>query len=466
MDRDKVVHPYIPNSVPRVQKEMLAEIGAKSIDELYELIPDDLLFKGKLNIPDGYQDEYSLRRHMDEILDKNTPTSEKLSFLGGGCSPHYVPAICDVINSRSEFLTAYAGEPYEDHGRFQALFEFASMLGELVDMDVVSVPTYDGSQAAASALRMACRITGRKTVIIPRSLNPDRASIIRNYCYPQIEVLTIDYDVRSGLIDMEDLKNKMSGRVAGIYLENPSFFGIVETSAKKIADLAHENGALCVVGVDPISLGVLAPPPQYGADIVCGELQSLGIHMNYGGARGGFIASADEERIVSQYPTRLFGIVPTVDKAWGFGDVAWERTSFARREDSKEYVGTMAALWGITAGVYLALMGPQGMADVGRTIMQRSAYAAMELGKIEGVTSPALKAPFFQEFIVNLDDDAGKTACDMNELLLDRGIYGGIDLSRIFPELGESLMLSVTEVHTEQDIDRLVRSVRQIVEGR
>jgi len=464
MDK-KNAHPYIPNSVPEVQREMLAAIGAGSIDELYELIPDDLLFKGKLEIPEGYKDEYSLRRHMNELLDKNVPTSERLSFLGGGCSPHYVPAICDVINSRSEFLTAYAGEPYEDHGRFQALFEYASMLGELVDMDVVSVPTYDGSQAAASALRMACRITGRKTVIIPRSLNPDRASIIANYCYPRIDVITVDYDARSGLIDLSDLQEKLSERVAAVYIENPSFLGAIERNAAQIADLAHAKGALYVVGVDPISLGVLAPPAQYGADLVCGELQSLGIHMYYGGGRGGFIASPDEERIVSEFPTRLFGIVPTVDKAWGFGDVAWERTSFAKREDSKEYVGTMAALWGITAGVYLALMGPQGMKDVGRTIMERSAYAAQELAKIGGVSSPAFRAPFFQEFVVNLDG-ATVTARRMNDELLKMDIYGGIDLSRDFPKLGESLLLSVTEVHTKQDIDQLVASVRQIVEGR
>jgi len=339
------------------------------------------------------------------------------------------------------------------------------MLGELVDMDVVSVPTYDGSQAAASALRMACRITGSKTVIIPRSLNPDRASIIANYCYPQIKVITVDYDPRSGLIDIADLKRKLSQDIAAVYIENPSFLGAIETNAAQIADLAHAKGVLYVVGVDPISLGVLAPPPRYGADLVCGELQSLGIHMYYGGGRGGFIASPDEERIVSEFPTRLFGIVPTVDRAWGFGDVAWERTSFARREDSKEYVGTMASLWGITAGVYLALMGPQGMEDVGRTIMERSAYAAEELGKIEGVISPALNTLFFQEFIVNLDD-TGKTAREMNKMFLDNGIFGGIDLSKIFPNLGESLMLSVTEVHTKADIDRLVTSVRQIVEGR
>jgi glycine dehydrogenase subunit 1 len=465
MEEHKLVHPYIPNSVSRVQREMLSEIGARSIDELYELIPDELLLNRKLDIPDGYQDEYSLRRHMNELLAKNIPTSEKLSFLGGGCSAHYVPAICDVVNSRSEFLTAYAGEPYEDHGRFQALFEYASMLGELVDMDVVSVPTYDGSQAAASALRMACRITKRNRVIIPRSLSPERASIIKNYCYPQIEVVEVGYDKNSGLVDITDLKHKVSDSVAAVYLENPSFLGVIETGAENIADLAHQHGALLVVGVDPISLGVLAPPPQYGANLVCGELQSLGIHMYYGGGRGGFIASPDEEKIVSEYPTRLFGIAPTLDKAWGFGDVAWERTSFAKREESKEYVGTMAALWGITAGVYLALMGPQGMQDIGHTIMQQSAYAAEELSHIEKVRTPALQAPFFQEFVLNLDK-SGKTARQLNDALLEMGIYGGIDLSTQFPELGQSLLVSVTEVHSKKDVDRLVKSVEQAVEAK
>lgn len=464
MKKDKIVHPYIPNSVARIQGEMLAQIGAESIDELYELIPDELLLKTELDIPEGYQDECSLRRHMNQLLAKNVPTSEKLSFLGGGCSAHYIPAICDVINTRSEFLTAYAGEPYEDHGRFQALFEYASMLGELVDMEVVSVPTYDGSQAAASALRMACRITERKVVIIPRSINPERASIICNYCYPQIEVLKVDYNKESGLIDEADLGEKLSSRVAAVYLENPSFLGSIETEAEQIASLAHQHGALMVGGVDPISLGVLAAPPQYGADIVCGELQSLGIHMYYGGGRGGFIASADEEGVVSQFPTRLFGIVPTVDSQWGFGDVAWERTSFAKREESKEYVGTMAALWGITAGVYLALMGPQGMHDLGNTIMQRSAYAAKELSHIEKVKAPALTAPFFQEFILNLTG-SGKTAHQINNALFEKGIYGGIDLSTEFPELGQSLLISVTEVHTKDDIDRLVEGVRQAVEA-
>ena len=460
--QNKKAHPYIPNSVPEVQEEMLRAIGVTKIEELYALIPEDLRYKAELELPSPLSDEVSLDRHMREMLSKNTSTREVLSFLGGGCWPHYVPAICDVINQRSEFLTAYAGEPYEDHGRFQALFEYASMIAELVELDVVSVPTYDGSQAAATALRMASRITERDVVVIPRMINPDRRSIIMNYCHPDLEVMEVDFDPETGLMDLSDLEEKLSQRVAAVYFENPNFLGTIEIQAEEIARLAHTSGALCVVGVDPISLGVLAPPPRYGADIVCGELQPLGVHMYYGGGRGGFIATPDEERYVAEYPLRLFGIAPTVDGAWGFGDVAWERTSFAQRENAKEFVGTMAALWGITAGVYLALLGPQGLRELGELIMYRSAYAARRLGQLPGVRSPRFAAPHFKEFVVDFSD-SGYSAKEVLERLKANGILGGINLSRSFPELGESVLVCVTEVHTKEDIDRLASAVERIL---
>lgn len=463
MKKEKV-HPYIPNSVPEVQEEMLRAIGVEDIEELYALVPEELRCRGKLNLPAPLPDEVSLDRHMQEILSKNTSTREVLSFLGGGCWPHYVPAICDVISQRSEFLTAYAGEPYEDHGRFQALFEYASMIGELVEMDVVSVPTYDGSQAAATALRMASRITGRDVVLVPQNLNPDRRSIIGNYCHPDIEVVEVGFDSETGSLDIEDLEKKLSRKVAAVYFENPSYLGTIETQGEEISCLAHSVGALSVVGVDPISLGILAPPPRYGADIVCGELQPLGVHMHFGGGRGGFIATPDDERFVAEYPLRLFGIAPTVDGAWGFGDVAWERTSFAQRENAKEFVGTMAALWGITAGVYLALLGPQGIRDLGELIVYRSAYAAKKLGELPGVRCPRLSAPHFKEFVVDFSG-TGRAAAEVLEGLKMKGILGGIDLSRSFPELGQSVLVCVTEVHTKGDIDRFAGALGEILEG-
>ena len=462
--KEKRVYPYIPNSVPEVQEEMLRAIGVESLEELYALIPKELMFQRELRLPDPLLDECSLDRHMQGLLEKNKSTREFLSFLGGGCWPHYVPAICDAISQRSEFLTAYAGEPYEDHGRFQALFEYASMIAELVEMDVVSVPTYDGSQAAATALRMATRITERDVVLVPKLLNPDRRSIIANYCDPEVEVLEVGFEPETGLLDLKDLSRKLSGRVAAIYFENPGYLGTIETRAREIANLAHRAGALCVVGVDPISLGVLAPPPRYGADIVCGELQPLGVHMHFGGGRGGFVATPDEERFVAEYPLRLFGIAPTTDGAWGFGDVAWERTSFAQRENAKEFVGTMAALWGITAGVYLALLGPRGIRELGELIMYRAAYAAKRLGELPGIRCPRFDAPHFKEFVVDLNA-TGRTTREVLAELKDRGILGGIDLSGSFPKLGQALLVCVTEVHTKGDIDRLAAGLAEIVGG-
>jgi glycine dehydrogenase subunit 1 len=210
-------------------------------------------------------------------------------------------------------------------------------------------------------------------------------------------------------------------------------------------------------------LGVLNPPADYGGDIACGDIQPLGIHMNYGGGHGGFIASQDDPRIVMEFPSRLFGIAPTVvDGEYGFGDVAYERTSFALREEGKEWVGTAAALWGITAAVYLALMGPQGMREIGLGIMQRVRYAMKMFAEIPGLRLPFEKTPHFTEFVVNFDR-TGKTVAAINQRLLEQGIFGGKDLSGEFPELGQSALFCVTEVHTQSDIDRLVAALSEVV---
>lgn len=461
--REPTVYPYIPNSVPQVKEQMLQEIGAKSIEELFEEIPKGLRLQGDLKLPQPFRDEASLRRHVEEILIKNKTCKEYLNFLGAGCYQHYVPAVCDEINGRGEFLTAYAGEPYDDHGRFQALFEYASMMGELLNMDVVNVPTYDGFQAAATALRMACRLTGRRQVLLAKTISADLLSKIRDYCKPGIEVKLIGYDPGTGQLDLETLKTEISAETAAVYFENPSYLGFIETHGEEISQIAHDHGAVCVVGVDPISLGILTPPADYGADIVCGDIQPLGMHMQFGGGQAGFIATWDEEKYVMEYPSRLFGIASTrVPGEYGFGDVAYERTSFALREEGKEWVGTAAALWGITAGVYLALMGPQGMVEIGEGIMARSRYAMLELDKIEGVKAPVFQSPHFKEFVVNFDG-TGKTVAEINKALLARSIFGGKDLTKEFPELGNSALYCVTEVHTKDDIDRLVDTLKEVL---
>ncbi|MDN3017249.1 aminomethyl-transferring glycine dehydrogenase subunit GcvPA [Paenibacillus sp. BSR1-1] len=456
------VHPYIPNMVPEVQAEMLKVIGAKSIMELYSCIPEELQLKESLDLPPALT-EYELRRHIEGILGKNTSTKEYINFLGAGCWQHFIPAVCDEINQRSEFLTAYAGEPYEDHGRFQALFEYQSLVAELVDMDVVNVPTFDWGQAAATAIRMAARITGRKKVLLARTVAPERSKIIINYGTPQLEFEFVQFDTTSGAMDLRDLQSKLTEDVAAVYFENPSYLGFIEAQGLEISKLLKANESLMVVGVDPISLGVLAPPSHYGADIVCGDLQPLGMHMNYSGGQAGFIATRNEEKFVHEYPSRLFGIVPTVNEGeYGFGDVAYERTSFAQREKGKESVGTQTALWGITAGVYLALLGPDGMQEVGQTIMQNSQYAVQQLNQVEGIKGSRLDSPFFKEFIV----DFNQTGCNVeqiNQRLIEKKVFGGKDLSQEFPEFGQSALFCVTEVHTKEDIDHLVQSIQEIL---
>jgi glycine dehydrogenase subunit 1 len=463
MDDKTITYPYVPNSVPRVKREMLEEVGAESVEDLYEDVPERLRLKRIMNLPQPLLSEYELKRHIQGFLGKNESAGEYLNFLGAGCYQHHVPAVCDEINRRGEFLTAYAGEPYDDHGRFQALFEYASLMGELLNMDVVNVPTYDGFQAMATSLRMACRLTGRREVLIAKTIGADSLSKIRDYCKPNITIRLVDYDSKTGQLDLDDLETNISDQTAAVCFQNPSYLGFVEVQGHKISQIAHDYGAVCIVGADPISLGVLTPPADYGADIVCGDIQSLGMHMQFGGGQAGYIATRDEEEFVTEYPSRLFGIAPTsVPGEYGFGDVAYERTSFAVREEGKEWVGTAAALWGITAGVYLALMGPQGMVEIGEGIMSRSHYAMLEMDKIQGVKAPVFQSPHFKEFVANFDG-TGKTVAEINEALLTREIFGGRDLTKELPELGKTALYCVTEVHTQDDIDRLTAALKEIV---
>lgn len=456
------VHPYIPNTVPEVKKEMLKEIGVTSTMDLFTCIPEELHLKEDMNIPEALT-EYELRRHIEGLLNKNISADEYVNFLGAGCWQHFVPAVCDEVNQRSEFLTAYAGEPYEDHGRYQTLFEYQSLLAELVDMDVVNVPTFDWGQAAATSIRMAARITGRKKVVVAGTVAPERSKIMINYGTPELEFDVVAFNKETGLLDLEDLAKKLSNDTAAVYFENPSYLGFIESQGNEISKLAKQNGTLLVVGVDPISLGVLTPPSQYGADIVCGDLQPLGMHMNYSGGQAGFIATRDEEKFVNEFPSRLFGIVPTVKEGeYGFGDVAYDRTSFALREKGKESVGTQTALWGITAGVYLSLMGPHGMYELGQTIMQNSQYAVKQINEIPGVKGSRLHSTFFKEFIIDFND-TGLSVETINKQLLEKKIFGGKDLSKEFPEYGQSALYCVTEVHTKEDLDHLIASLQEIV---
>jgi glycine dehydrogenase subunit 1 len=460
---DNFVHPYIPNSVPSIKKQMLERIGAESADELYaEMIPERLLLKREMNLPDPLPDELGLKRHVENILSKNKTTTDYISFLGGGCWQHYVPKVCEVIQNRSEFLTAYAGGIYSDQGRYQANFEFQSLICELLGMEVTGLPTYDWGAAAGNSIRMASRLTGRNEVLVPRNVSPARLSIIRNFCDsvdPEggIKITLVDYEDETGRIDIADLESKLGEEAACVYIENPNYLGVIESDGAEISELAHVYGAESVVGVDPISLGVLASPADYGADIACGEAQSLGVSMFAGGGSCGFIASRDEEKYVAEYPLRLLSIAPTtVEGEYSFGQTLYDRTSYMARENAKDWVGTTTVLWGITAAVYMSLLGPTGMKELGETILERSHYAAEILDDIPGVVVPY--RGFFKEFPVVFS----KQVSEVNEKLLDYGIFGGAQLSD-YPELGQSALYCVTEMHNLEMIEQLEAALREVL---
>jgi glycine dehydrogenase subunit 1 len=459
-------HPYIPNAVPAVKAEMLAAIGARSIAELYGDIPESLRYRGTMKIPEAIDSELLLRRHVEGILAANTSCDEATSFLGGGCYNHYVPVICDEIGRRSEFITAYTGRAYEDFGRYQVIWEYQSLMAELLDMDICNVPTYDGFQASCTSLRMAGRYTGRKQVVVPCNISPDRLKAIRNYCEPVLAVETLKADPRSGRMDLTHLQAVLGPATAAVYFENPAYLGFLESQGARIAEMAHDAGALVVVGADPSSLGVLTPPSGYGADLVCGDIQALGNHMSLGGGMGGFIASRDEEKLVMEYPSRLYGITGTVEAGErAFGEVAFERTSLARREHGKEFVGTGAASHAIAACVYLALMGPGGMRDLGLHLLQKAQYLAQRLSALPGVRAPGLKGPFFKEFVVDFNA-TGLAVAEINQALLRERIFGGKDLSADFPRLGQSALYCVTELVSQEEIDRFIKVLAGILGGK
>lgn len=461
MSGKQFVHPYIPNSEPTVKKQMLEAIGMESVEEIYKGIPDHLRFKGKMELPDPIISEYSLQRHVEGLLAQNRNAKNNICFLGGGTWNHYVPSVVDTIMERDEFLTCYVGEAYTDHGKFQALFESSSMIGDLTGFEACCTPTYDWANAIAIACRMAARTNGKKEILVAGNMDPDRLMVVRNYCKPEIAVNKVAYDKETGCMDLEDLKAKISDGTSCVYFENPTYIGSLEVNAAEICKIAHEAGALAMVGVDPSSLGILEAPAEYGADYAVGDLQPLGLHMSYGGGLGGFIATKDDKEFLGEYPSLLFGLCKTQqDGEYGFGEVYYERTSYASREKGKDFIGTTTALHGIAAAVYMALMGPQGFRELGEGIVQRVAYTKAELAKIPGIKIP-VGGYSYCDFLVDFTD-TGKTVKEINVALRDYNILGGKDMSGIFPEYGQSALYSVTEVHTIDDLKTLFTALREI----
>ena len=442
---------------------MLDEIGIQNIDELYSDIPAKVRLSRPLKI-DGFYSEMEVRDRIEKMLQQNRSAADFDSFLGAGIYNHYIPAAVKAIMSRTEFQTSYT--PYQaeiSQGLLQALFEFESMIRDLTSVDAVNSSLYDGSTAIGEAVRMAVRASGRYKVLVPRAIHPDKMSVLRNYAEPVgIRLETVEYDLETGCLDIDDLQSKIDRETAAMFFEVPSFFGLLDPEAVSIPALCHEKGALSIVGCDLVSLAGLKPPGEYGADIVVAEGQSISSEMNFGGPGLGIIGCKGET-LLRQMPGRLIGMTSTLDgNSRAFSMVLQTREQHIRRERATSNICTNEALLGIGAAAYLSLLGPKGLFELFQTILTKTNYAIKTLHEVPGTSTPRFSGNHYQEFVIGFDK-TGDVVRKVNRELLAARIHGGRSLVNNFPELRQSSLFCVTEVSSMEAIDRLRGTMTKVL---
>lgn len=451
---------FIPNH-EKIREKMLEEIGVSSIDELFSDIPQEIRLKKKLNLPPPLS-EQEVKNHLRGVLQKNITFGEMPIFLGGGLWPHFIPAAVKSILQRSEFLTAYTPyQPEISQGVLQALFEYQSLMAELVGLDIVNSSMYDWATALGEAALMCARITHKSKFLVPKFIPQSRESVLRNYVLgPGIELVRVSQDGETGQLDLKDLREKLEG-AAGVYIENPSYLGFLETQVDEISEMVHREKALFVVGVNPISLGILRPPGDYGADIVVGEGQPLGNPVGFGGPTLGIFACKGGKEFLHQMPGKIVGMTTTVDgKTRGFTMVLQTREQHIRRERATSNICTNETLCALAAAVYLSLLGPSGLREAAETCALNTAYLVKRLKKIDGVDAPVFRAPHFNEFVLRCE----KSIAELNRRLLEKGVHGGKPLKEEFPELGEAALISTTEIHRKSDLDKFIDATKTTLE--
>ncbi|MDE1857993.1 MAG: aminomethyl-transferring glycine dehydrogenase subunit GcvPA [Thaumarchaeota archaeon] len=447
-------HPLLPNLDEALVAKMLEKAGAESIDELFSDIPQDVRLGRKLRLPEGAS-EYEVRREVQARLAQNRTPPGTLCFLGGGVWPHYVPAAVESITSRQEFYTAYT--PYQaeiSQGMLQSLFEYQSLMCDLLGMEACNSSLYDWASAAGEAVRMAGRVTGRKRVLLAGSSGLQRRSVIRTYTEPMgLKLETVAFDRTRGTLDLDDLEQKLGEDVACLYVENPNYFGVIEDGIAELVAKARSAGALSIVGVDPISLSLVKEPGAYGADIVVGEGQPLGIAMNYGGPHLGIFAVRDI-KLARSMPGRLIGLTTSASDPTrkAFAMVLQAREQHIRREAATSNVCTNQSLMALAAASYLSLLGKEGFRSLGETVISNSHYAAKRLSQIRGVTSPHFRGAYFKEFVVSYKKAKAEAVF---RRLARKGVLAGYPVAKSFGLGSEAGTFCVTEVHSRDDIERL-----------
>lgn len=440
---------YLFNT-PEDVREMLAAIGAGSIDELFECIPPDLRLNRGLDIPPAMS-ELELTQHMEMLAAKNHGASTSTCFLGGGAYDHFVPAVVDNLASRGEFYTSYTPyQPEVSQGNLQVMFEYETLVCQLTGMDVSNASLYDGASATIEAviLAMASR-SGRSRVVVPDNLHPEYRQVLETYLrWTDFELVTVPCP--DGVIDSAAWQAAMDDSVGAVVLSQPNYFGIVE-DLSVFAKAASDAGAVIVGVVDFISLGMLASPASWGADIVVGEGQPLGNPLQYGGPYLGIMAC--RESFVRRMPGRIAG--QTEDQS---GNRCWvltlqTREQHIRRDKATSNICTNQGLFALRAAIYLALQGPHGLRETATLCCDRAYYAREQIDAAERFEIP-LTGATWREFVVR--DKAGDVA-GLLEHCRRAGVHAGIPLAADYPEFSDCFLVAVTEKRTQSDIDNLVQ---------
>ena len=419
---------------------MLAALGIDSIDQLFADIPDEFR-NPTLNLPAPLS-ELEIQQGLGQMAGKNRPLSSGPSFLGAGSYHHFIPSIVKALITRGEFLTAYT--PYQaeaSQGTLQVIYEFQTLICNLYGMEVANAGMYDGATSLAEATLMACRVTKREKVVLADTISPAYIDVIRTYCQSQ--------DIAVEVVDPSN--PALDAETACLVLQYPNYYGYIEDQ-KKLVDAAHAQGALAVVSCDPTAKGMLQTPGHYGADIVTGDGQPLGIPTSYGGPYVGLFAAKQE--FIRQMPSRLSGRTLDKNGKTGYVLTLQTREQHIRRERATSTICTNEALYALAATIYLAAMGKQGMRQVAELCYHKAHYAAAHIGQLPGYSLP-INGPFFQEFVVQCP----ASPAEINKKLMDRNILGGLDVSEKIPN---GMLLCVTEMNSKEDIDALVAALSEI----
>lgn len=444
---------YLPHT-DEERHVMLAEIGVEDAETLFRDIPENLRYKRSLDLP-AARSEPELVRTLQSLAKQNADLQTYTCFLGAGAYDHYIPSVVDHVIRRSEFYTAYTQyQPEISQGYLQALWEYQTMICQLTGMAVSNASMYDGGTALAEAAMMACGVTRRREILVARTVHPNYRDVLHTYGMDRDDKIT-EFDYIDGTIDKEKCGQLLNKNVAAVVIQSPNFFGCIE-DIREIAALAHAQGALLIVAVDPISLGLLEAPGVLGADIVVGEGQPLGLPVSFGGPYLGFFATS--EKLMRKMPGRIVGQTVDHEGNRGFVLTLQAREQHIRREKATSNICSNEALCALTAAVYLSTVGKEGLQQVAALSLQKAHYAQRELTKLKGVCT-AFGASYFKEFVIQ----CAHPIQEINAALLQENIIGGLDLGRYYPELENCMLLCVTENRTQEDIHRLVEKLGAIL---